>query len=78
MLWPQDIEDGSRERSLLARHRLVPGEEAMVTSGKPQPLFQCEMPMKSPTLGEARTQIAVRESLRLWTVSCVMCWEGSA
>lgn len=38
MLWLRDTEDGSGERSLLARHRRVPGEEAIVTSEKLQPL----------------------------------------
>ena len=78
MLWPQDTEDGSGERSLLAKHRLVPGVAAMVTSEKPQPLSQCEGPVKSLTLGEARTQIAESESLRLRTCHvlgglCLIC-----
>lgn len=55
------------ERSLLATHRLVPGVAAMVTSEKSQSLSQCEVPVKSPTLGEARTRTAKSESLRLRT-----------
>lgn len=58
MLWSQDTEDGGGERCLLARYRLVPEVAAMVTSEKPQPIFQCEVPVKSPTLGEARMEIA--------------------
>jgi len=38
-----------------------------VTSEKPQSLSQCEVPMKSPAMGEARIQTAERESLCLRT-----------
>lgn len=83
MLWPQGTEGGSGERFLLAKHRLVAGEEAMVTSEKPQPLSQLEVPVKSPALGEARGQAAESGSLCLRTCPalgglCLICLKEAA
>lgn len=70
MLWPQDMEGGSGERSLLATHRLVPGEEAMVASEKPQPLSQCEVPVKSPAVGRSQNSDSRERVLAFEDMPC--------
>lgn len=55
----------------------------MVTSEKPQPLPQLEVPVKSPALGEAKAQAAESGSLCLRTCPvlgglCLICLKEAA